>query len=153
MNLSSNLLGQAILMKGPMSESNSERATQYEMLKTDQALQYKVLGTILPFILKGSRHSIVLIDKGLSDKWGVRRLETNTGLHRTSLRLVIQNDMVFILSHDAHGPKNIMEGHERNMTKGNEAHKECGLRRRVFVKKGNNETLTHEKEKSYQTTY
>ena len=30
-----------------------------------------------------------------------------------------------------------MEGHARVMTKENEASKECFLRRRVFVKKGN----------------
>ena len=59
-------------------------------------------------------------------------------LRRSSLRLVVQDDVVFIMSYDAHGPWNVIEGQRRMMTKGNEVGRECYLRRRVFDIKGNN---------------
>ena len=68
---------------------DDDQATRHEMLKTNQAPQYKVLETILPFVLKGNRHSVALVDEGL-DEQGTRRLETDAGLHRTSLELMIQ---------------------------------------------------------------
>ena len=40
----------------------------------------------------------------------------NAGLWRTSLKLRVQNNAVFIVSYDAHGPWNIIEGQGRNMT-------------------------------------
>ena len=58
-------------------------------------------------------------------------------LQRSSLRLVVQDDTVFIMSYDAHGPWNVREGQRRMMTKGNEVGRECYLRRRVFDIKGN----------------
>ena len=62
-----------------------------------------MLKTILPLIVKGSRHKITLIGKGL-DNQVVRRLDNNAGLRRSSLRLVVQDDTVFIMSYNAHGP-------------------------------------------------
>ena len=67
------------------------------------------------------------------------RLDCNTGTRRSSLRLVVQNDMVFILSYNEHGPWNIIEGQRRMMTKGYRVSGECYLGRRVFVIKGNEE--------------
>ena len=63
------------------------------------------------------------------------RLDCNAGLWRSSIRLVIQSDAVFILSYNEHGPWNIIEGQRRMMTKGYEVGRECYLRRRAFVKK------------------
>ena len=42
----------------------------------------------------------------------------NAELWRTSLRLEVQNDAVFIVDYNAHRPWNIVEGHGREMTKG-----------------------------------
>ena len=65
------------------------------------------------------------------------RLDCNMGSWRSSLRLVVQDDVVFILSYDEHRPWNIVEGQGRMMTKEYEVSKECYLGRRVFVIKGN----------------
>ena len=48
----------------------------------------------------------------------MRRLESNTGLRRTSLELKVQDDAIFIIDYGVHGPWNIMEHEGRNMTKG-----------------------------------
>ena len=115
-DLSLNLFGQAILTKRLMSE---QTASKMEEVGNKWVPQYEILETILPFILKDSRHRVTHIDEGLDDvEWEVRRLEVSTRLQRTSLRLVIQDDIVFILSYDAHRPKNIIEGHGKMMTKG-----------------------------------
>ena len=45
-----------------------------------------------------------------------------------------------------------MEGHGRMMIKGNEASKECFLRRRAFIKKGNS-GKRDVKKKGYHTMY
>ena len=79
---------------------------------------------------------MALIDEGL-DKQKATRLDCNTGLQRSSLRLVVQKDTVFILSYNEHGPWNIVEGQRRMMTKGYEVSRECYLKRRAFVIKGN----------------
>ena len=47
-----------------------------------------------------------------------RRLDHYAQMQRSSLRLVIQDDMVFIMSYYAHRPKNVIEGHGMMMTKG-----------------------------------
>ena len=61
---------------------------------------------------------MTLIGKGPDDEQEQEGWKINAKLQRTSLRLVIQNDTVFILFCDAHGPGNIIEGYGRNMTKG-----------------------------------
>ena len=66
------------------------------------------------------------------------RLDFNVESQRSSLRLVIQNDAVFIVSFDEHRPWNLIEGHGRMMTKGNAVSKEGFCGRRVFDVKGNN---------------
>ena len=65
------------------------------------------------------------------------RLDCNATRQRSSLRLIVQNDMVFILSYNEHGPWNIIEDQRRIMTKGYEVSGECYLRRRAFIIKGN----------------
>ena len=82
----------------------------------------------------------------------MRRLDCNVGLRRSSLRLIIQNGTVFILSYNEHRPWNIIEGQRRVMTKGYEVGKECYLRRRVFIIKGNRERQGTRTE-SYHTMY
>ena len=67
------------------------------------------------------------------------RLDCNAAQWRSSLRLKVQDDTVFILSYNGHRPWNIVEGQGRMMTKGNEVSEECFLRRRAFIVKGNNE--------------
>ena len=64
-------------------------------------------------------------------------LDCNAESQRSSLRLAIQSDMVFILSYNEYGPWNIIEGQRKMMTKGYEVGGECYLRRRAFVIKGN----------------
>ena len=61
------------------------------------------------------------------------RLGCNATQRRSSLRLVVQNDAVFIVSFSEHGPWNLREGHGRLMTKGNAIGEECYHGRRVFV--------------------
>ena len=75
--------------------------------------------------------------KGLGEQ-KTRRLDCNVGSWRSSLRLVIQSDAVFIVSFNEHRPWNLIEGHGRIMTKGNVVSKECYHGRRVFGVKGNN---------------
>ena len=70
---------------------------------------------------------------------GIRRINNNTRLRRSGLRLVVQSDAVFILSYNEHRPWNIIEGQRRMMTKGYEVSRECHLRRRAFITKGNRE--------------
>ena len=58
--------------------------------------------------------SLTLIGEGL-DKQETMGLDYNTGLRRSSLRLDIQDDTVFILSLSEHGPSHgtywkVMEG-------------------------------------------
>ena len=65
------------------------------------------------------------------------RLDCNTAQQRSSLRLIVQKDTVFILSYNAHGPWNTVEGQRRMMTKEYEVSGECYLGRRAFVVKGN----------------
>ena len=67
----------------------------------------------------------------------MRRLDCNTTQWRSSLRLVVQNDAVFIVSFNDHGPWNLIEGHRRMMTKGNAISKEGYCGRRVFDVEGN----------------
>ena len=67
------------------------------------------------------------------------RLDCNVGSQRSSLRLVVQSDAVFILSYNEHRPWNIIEGQRRMMTKGYEVNGECYLRRRAFIIEGNRE--------------
>ena len=57
-----------------------------------------------------------LIDEGFERE--MMRLDCNAESRRSSLRLGVQSDAVFIMSYDAHGPWNIIEGHGRMMTKG-----------------------------------
>ena len=45
-------------------------------------------------------------------------LDYNTAKQRSSLELIVQINAVFIMFYDAHGPKNIIEGHGNMMTKG-----------------------------------
>ena len=66
------------------------------------------------------------------------RLDCNTTRRRSSLRLVIQGNMVFIMSFNEHGPWNLIEGHGRVITKGNAVGEGCYHGRRVFSVKGNN---------------
>ena len=61
------------------------------------------------------------------------RLDCNAGSRRSSLRLVIQSDAVFILSYKEHRPWNIVEGQRRMMTKEYKVGRECYLRRRAFI--------------------
>ena len=61
------------------------------------------------------------------------RLDCNTAKQRSSLGLIVQSDAVFIMFYDVHGPKNIIEGHGKMMTKGDKVSEECFLRRRVFI--------------------
>ena len=75
------------------------------------------------------------------------------GLWRSSLRLVVQDDVVFILSYNEHRPWNVVEGQRRVMTKGNKASEECFLRRRVFIVKGSSGEQSVRKKKGYHTTY
>ena len=65
-------------------------------------------------------------------------LDCNAGSQRSSLRLGVQNDAVFIVSYHEHGPWNLIEGHGKMMTKGNMAGKECYRGRRVFSVEGSN---------------
>ena len=65
------------------------------------------------------------------------RLDCNAGLRRSSLRLVVQNDTVFIVSFNEHRPWNLIEGHRKMMTKGNMVSKEGFCGRRAFDVKGN----------------
>ena len=81
--------------------------------------------TLMTF--KGSRHGVTLIGEGLGDRRRVRRLGINAGLWRSSLRIVVQSDVVFIMSYNVHGPWNIVEGHGRMMAKGYEVSEECHL--------------------------
>ena len=81
------------------------------------------------------------------------RLDCNTELQRSSLRLVVQDDMVFILSYNEHGPWNIIEGQGRVMTKGNEVGEECYLRRGAFNIKGNGKDRVYQNEKGYHMMY
>ena len=74
-------------------------------------------------------------------------------LRGSSLRLVIQDDAVFILFSNEHRPWNIMEGQRRMMTKGNEVGKEHYLRRGVFVIKGNSKDETYRNEEGYHIVY
>ena len=60
------------------------------------------------------------------------RLDCNVGSWRSSLRVGVQSNVVFIMSYNVHRPWNIVEGHEKMMTKGYEVSKECFLGRRVF---------------------
>ena len=60
-------------------------------------------------------------------------LDYNAELRRSSLRLVVQDDIVFILSYNEHRPWNIIEGQRRMMTKGYKVGGECYLRRRTFI--------------------
>ena len=46
---------------------------------------------------KSSGHKQALIDEGLGEQ-KTRRLDCNVGSWRSSLRLVVQSDMVFIMS-------------------------------------------------------
>ena len=69
---------------------------------------------------------------------GVMRLDCNAAQWRSSLRLVLQNNTVFIVSFDKHGPWNLIEDHGRMMTKENTISKEGFCGRRVFDVKGNN---------------
>ena len=80
-------------------------------------------------------------------------LDCNAELQRSSLRLVVQGDMVFILSFNEHGPWNIVEGQRRMMTKGNKVGEEYYLRRKAFVIKGNNKDKVHQNEKGYHMVY
>ena len=48
---------------------------------------------------------------------------------------------------------NIIEGHGRMMTKGNEVGKEYYLRRIAFNRKGNSKDKVYQKEKGYHTVY
>ena len=86
--------------------------------------------------MKSSRHESALIDEGLGEQ-KILRLDCNTESWRSSLRLVIQSDAVFIVSFNEHGPWNLREGHGRMMTKGNTVGKECYCGRRAFSVKGN----------------
>ena len=70
-------------------------------------------------------------------------LDYNAELRRSSLRLVVQDDIVFILSYNEHGPWNIVEGQRRVMTKGNKVGEEYYLRRGVFNIKGNGRDRTY----------
>ena len=70
------------------------------------------------------------------------RLDCNAAQRRSSLGLVVQDDAVFILSYDEHGPWNIIEGQGRMMTKEYEVSEECYLGRRVFIIKGNEKGKT-----------
>ena len=65
------------------------------------------------------------------------RLDCNATQWRSSLRLVGQNNTVFIVSFDEHRPWNLIEGHGRMMTKGNMVRKEGFHGRRAFDVKGN----------------
>ena len=65
------------------------------------------------------------------------RLDCNAGSRRSSLRLVVQNVVVFIVSFNEHGPWNLIEGHRKMMTKGNTVSKEGFCGRRAFDVKGN----------------
>ena len=83
----------------------------------------------------------------------MNRLDCNAELWRSSLRLVVQDDTVFILFFNEHGLWNIIEGQRRVMTKGNEVGEEYYLRRRVFDIKGNSKDKTYQNEESYHTMY
>ena len=61
------------------------------------------------------------------------RLDCNAAQWRSSSRLIVQKDVVFILSYNAHGPWNTMEGQRRMMTKEYKVGRECYLRRRAFI--------------------
>ena len=80
-------------------------------------------------------------------------LDCNTELRRSSLRLVVQDDAVFILSYNEHGPWNIVEGQRRVMTKGNKVGEEYYLRRGAFDIKGNSKDRTYQNEKGYHVMY
>ena len=101
--------------------------------------------------MKSNGHKSTLIDEGLV-KWRTTRLDCNAAKRRSSLGLIVQSDVVFIMFYDAHRPKNIVEGHRNMMTKGDEVSKECFLRRRVFVVK---EMIKNkmQRETGYHTTY
>ena len=45
------------------------------------------------------------------------RLDCNAAQWRSSLRLVVQNAVVFIVSNNVHGLWNVVEGQRRMMTK------------------------------------
>ena len=68
----------------------------------------------------------------------VIRLDCNTESQRSSLRLVVQDNIVFIVSFNEHGPWNLIEGHRRMMTKGNMISKEGYCGRRAFDVEGKN---------------
>ena len=61
------------------------------------------------------------------------RLGCNATQWKSSLRLVVQNNTVFIVSFSEHRPWNLREGHGRLMTKGNAIGEECYRERRAFV--------------------
>ena len=65
------------------------------------------------------------------------RLDCNAAQWRSSSRLIVQKDVVFILSYNAHGPWNTMEGQRRMMTKEYKVSGECHLGRRALIVKGN----------------
>ena len=65
------------------------------------------------------------------------RLDCDATQQRSSLRLIVQNNAVFIMSFDEHRPWNLIEGHGRMVTKGNMINEECYCGRRVFDVKGN----------------
>ena len=79
-------------------------------------------------------------------------LDCNAAKQRSSLGLIVQSDMVFIMFYNVHGSKNIVEGHGNMMTKGDEVSKECFLRRRVFIIKEMIKNKMQGK-KGYHTTY
>lgn len=57
-------------------------------------------------------------DSSQTENWtGTVRLDYNAGECRTSLRLKVQNDTVFIVNYDTHGPWNVVEHDGRIMTK------------------------------------
>ena len=78
------------------------------------------------------------------------RLDCNTAQRRSSLRLIVQNDTVFIMSFNKHRPWNPIEGRRRMVTKGNAINEECYCGRRVFDVKGNGkeQDMTRKKDRT-----
>ena len=74
---------------------------------------------------------MALIDEGLG-RQKTMGLDCNVGSRRSSLRLRVQSDVVFIMSYNVHRPWNIIEGHGKMMTKGYKVSEECFLGRRAF---------------------
>ena len=75
----------------------SGQQTRWRQSTTGELLNKRCSRQYYSYNLKSNRHELALIDKGL-DKRRMMRLDCNMRSWRSSLRLVVQSNMVFIMS-------------------------------------------------------